>query len=172
MVPGSQEQPPCDTAQPPPLLTVHTEEVSAINDRKISPRLAATWQTLPAPLAAPLDNNSIIQATVMPVVPANLNNSDVSSKLLQLQELQHGSVIASRSLTLPPSGNRSNISSQQQMASLLREDGRLYYEDLRATPYGRHLLLVTLLEKVDRPLWEPRAQGRIQLYLPLSLRLG
>jgi hypothetical protein len=59
--------------------------------------------------------------------------------------------------------------SQQGIAGLLR-DGRLYYEDLRNSSQGRHLLLVTLLEQVDQPLWIPRAQGRIQFYLPDSLR--
>ena len=46
----------------------------------------------------------------------------------------------------------------------------LHYPALAATPHGRHLLLVSLLESQNRPLWAQRCGGRLQLFLPESLR--
>jgi len=50
------------------------------------------------------------------------------------------------------------------------EEDYLNYETLSLTPHGRHLLLITLLEDLTIPLWEPRFKGRIAYYLPKALR--
>jgi len=54
--------------------------------------------------------------------------------------------------------------------NLLKKDNTLDYNVLRATPNGRHLLMVTLLEDIFNPLWLPRLKGRIAFYLPDSLK--
>merc|ERR1719431_1436635 len=47
----------------------------------------------------------------------------------------------------------------------------LLFPALAATPHGRHLLLVTLLEAQDKPLWAARCENKLSLYLPDSLRM-
>jgi len=44
------------------------------------------------------------------------------------------------------------------------------YHTLRATPHGRHLLMVTLLENMDADYWSDRCEGLVSLYLPDSLK--
>jgi len=52
----------------------------------------------------------------------------------------------------------------------LMEKGSLDYNVLRATPHGRHLLFLSLLEDSERPSWKPRCKGRMRLFLPDSLK--
>ena len=52
---------------------------------------------------------------------------------------------------------------------LVGRNKTLYCEVLYATPHGRHLLLLSLLEHLDLPYWTPRCYGMLRLYLPESL---
>ena len=138
-----------------------------LDDRRASPRLAATARLRPPP---PVTRNDVTRAGQEWMDAAgNLTfDQPPQDKMQLLHELQ--------SQPAAPRANSAAIPAAQStgaepMKSLLR-NGRLYFEDLCELPHGRHLLLVTLLEKVDRPLWEPRSQGRIQFYLPETLRSG
>eukprot|EP00092_Neocalanus_flemingeri_P020545 GFUD01022258.1.p1 GENE.GFUD01022258.1~~GFUD01022258.1.p1 ORF type:complete len:764 (+),score=170.77 GFUD01022258.1:69-2360(+) len=51
----------------------------------------------------------------------------------------------------------------------LLESDSLNYAELVSSAHGRHLLLVSLLEKVQSPYWVPRCSGYLQLFLPLTL---
>merc|ERR1719414_1949597 len=57
----------------------------------------------------------------------------------------------------------------EKLEQPLEVRGKLRYEVLAATPHGRHLLILSLLERVNT-YWEPRVMGKIQLYLPPSLQ--
>jgi len=54
--------------------------------------------------------------------------------------------------------------------SLLPTNGTLEYDLLRNCPHGRHLLLITLLEGFNEDCWKPRCMGKINYYLPDSLK--
>jgi len=51
----------------------------------------------------------------------------------------------------------------------LLESDRLSYTNLSLSSHGRHLLLISLLEKVQSPFWVPRCSGLLQLFLPPNL---
>ncbi len=125
--------------------------------RNISPRLAAA--TLFRQVRQPVSLQKSPPPTVSTTAAVGKSSSSSSNETI-------GPGVAHRFNT---SYNESAETATREAASLLR-NGRLYYEDLRASARGRHLLLVSLLEQVDAPLWAPRAGGRVQLYLPDSLR--
>jgi len=51
----------------------------------------------------------------------------------------------------------------------LLESDQLSYTNLSSSSHGRHLLLISLLEKVQSPFWVPRCSGYLQLFLPPNL---
>jgi len=53
---------------------------------------------------------------------------------------------------------------------LVGNNKTLYFDVLVATPHGRHLMLISLLENPEEPIWTPRCRGKIQLLLPDSLK--
>ena len=53
---------------------------------------------------------------------------------------------------------------------LVGKNKNLYLDVLVATPHGRHLMLISLLEHPNKPIWTPRCRGKLQLLLPESLK--
>jgi hypothetical protein len=136
------------------------------DERKPSPRLAAVWQQV----------QRTTSASPVADIGTNAMRTEIPSGNVSQSQESGGKFWKSAAWQPQPPGrsltnqNPGNVTDKAWRITSLLRNGRLYYEDLRTTPNGRHLLLVTLLENVDRPLWEPRAMGRIHFYLPLSLR--
>jgi len=61
-------------------------------------------------------------------------------------------------------------SEELEQPLLLGRNKNLECEVLFATPHGRHLLLISLLEHLELPCWIPRCEGKLRLYLPDSLK--
>ena len=53
---------------------------------------------------------------------------------------------------------------------LVGKNKNLHLDVLVATPHGRHLMLISLLEHPNKPIWTPRCRGKLQLLLPESLK--
>eukprot|EP00092_Neocalanus_flemingeri_P025775 GFUD01027941.1.p1 GENE.GFUD01027941.1~~GFUD01027941.1.p1 ORF type:complete len:745 (-),score=133.69 GFUD01027941.1:49-2283(-) len=59
--------------------------------------------------------------------------------------------------------------SEFSLSSESFESSNLSYPHLSSSKYGRHLLLVSLLEELHQPFWFPRSDGSLKLFLPPSL---
>jgi len=53
---------------------------------------------------------------------------------------------------------------------LVGEKRSLPCEVLTATPHGRHLMIISLLEHPGMPIWHPRSGGKLRIFLPDSLK--
>jgi len=53
---------------------------------------------------------------------------------------------------------------------LVGKEKELHYSVLVNTPHGRHLLLVSLLEQLNKSYWSQRCGGKLKIFLPEVLR--